>query len=918
MFRHVISTSPQSSLMSRSVHACSMLLVTVFLAGPVLATSSCPSSMVGDGSSDEPCQVANRTQLEAIADELALHYVLTIDIDLGVGGDWVPIGTEATPFTGHFDGASHTISNLLIPAFKLDGEIVTGIATTSDNQGLFGRSRNATIKNLNITGADVASSGQNIGILIGKSENTIVDNIDVEGLAWGHRAETYTGGASTPFSDRRARVGGLIGYAIGSTVTKVTVDADVYGDDFDESGELVADAIGGVIGEASGPSLSEVSFEGLVLGREWVGGLVGEAQDPEIEDSTISGQISGNEYVAGLIGGIKANTAFIRDVRVTDLALSTLDTDGKYVGGLVGYLQEENTATAFNMQIHDIKIDESVITSGAKEYVGGLIGYVHPTSDSDGALDISDIEINDLEINAASKYVGGVFGAVETVEIGDISDKTDIKIERILVRNLVLTNFGNEEYVGGIAGETRSRNKPITLRQLAVRNGVINAKGSEHVGGLVGRLRNNSLLDDRNVFVGTVDGGYRVGGLAGRLSSSSILNFGYVQAVVTGHTTGKEGEVGVITGYTSSNDQAVTEVYAVGTAKHATESSAEAPRIGVIGRVVSTGDVFEDIYYHIIDGTLPFIGQMPSGGAPGITNAVELTKAQMQGDQAPLNMTGVADPGRWNFETNWLANAGAYPIFRWEADVFAVEPDTVPGAPTGVMVVRGDTQATVSWSAPADDGGSVITGYTTTSDPGGQACTTTGATTCTVTGLTNGTAYTFTVVATNAVGESSASAASAAVVPAGAPSAPLAIEVEPRPGSLLVRWTTPLDNGGSPITHYVARANPGCEVSALPNEVPGETRYSCEIRGVSPGVSYTVFVAAFTEADQEAEAAAGAGEGAGNGTGVNQGGAATFSPLPVLPVPVNHPLFLLLLGLLALAVAGRYLRRGQARQAYIR
>jgi len=94
-----------------------------------------------------------------------------------------------------------------------------------------------------------------------------------------------------------------------------------------------------------------------------------------------------------------------------------------------------------------------------------------------------------------------------------------------------------------------------------------------------------------------------------------------------------------------------------------------------------------------------------------------------------------------------------------------------------------------------------------TSSPGGQTVTVPGDTTAaTVTGLTNGTAYTFTVVATNEVGTSPASAPSNTVTPATKPgrAAKPTVKVDVR--KAVIKWTMPGD-GGSPVTGYRVTVN---------------------------------------------------------------------------------------------------------------
>lgn len=161
-------------------------------------------------------------------------------------------------------------------------------------------------------------------------------------------------------------------------------------------------------------------------------------------------------------------------------------------------------------------------------------------------------------------------------------------------------------------------------------------------------------------------------------------------------------------------------------------------------------------------------------------------------------------------------------------------PRTVPGTPRSISATPASKSVSLTWTAPSDNGGAPIIDYTATATPGGSTCTTTG-TGCTVRGLANGQPYTFTVTARNAAGDGSGG--TTAATPRGTPGAPTAVTATAGNAAATVTWTTPTDDGGSPISGYTVFASPG--------GMPCVTiTTSCTYTGLTNGQAYTFTVSA--------------------------------------------------------------------------
>ncbi|TFB53945.1 fibronectin type III domain-containing protein [Cryobacterium tagatosivorans] len=267
--------------------------------------------------------------------------------------------------------------------------------------------------------------------------------------------------------------------------------------------------------------------------------------------------------------------------------------------------------------------------------------------------------------------------------------------------------------------------------------------------------------------------------------------------------------------------------------------------------------------------TVRWTAPAPNGG-PAITGykvraltgggAVVALTQTVTGNVASVVVTGLTNETAYSFDVVAVNSSGAGARSARSASV-TPSAATAPGAPTIGQPTAGKASVTVRWMAPVSDGGKAITGYRVRALTGGGAvvaltqAVTGNVSSVVVTGLKNGTAYSFDVVAVNAMGVGMRSTRSATVTPATIPSAPIIGTPTAASTSATVRWAIPASNGGSVITGYRVRAlTGGGAVVALTQAVTGNVS-SVVVTGLTNGTPYSFDVVAVNSAGAGARSA---------------------------------------------------------------
>jgi len=198
---------------------------------------------------------------------------------------------------------------------------------------------------------------------------------------------------------------------------------------------------------------------------------------------------------------------------------------------------------------------------------------------------------------------------------------------------------------------------------------------------------------------------------------------------------------------------------------------------------------------------LSWTAPISSGGSPILSYLIQWGGGYTSATTTSATITGLTNGTSYTFTVAAINSVGFSP-----PSSITTTPFGLSDPPTSVVASPGSAQAEISWVDPPPCGLPILS-YQATASPGGQT-TTSASSPAIITGLTNGISYTFTVVATNSLGNSVPSSPSLPVVPASVPGAPVSLTANRVNEQTTLSWITP-DDGGLPPLYYTITVSPG-------------------------------------------------------------------------------------------------------------
>ena len=485
------------------------------LINPFAAQELTSILLKGKGCDNDPFLIYTADDFEAMRIYRTSCFTVMDDIDFTDITDFKPIGNELEKFSGKLQGNGKIISNLTVSS-----------AESVVNVGLLGTTYNAVVASLTLDETCKISGDENIGGIIGKAIGGSITNCVSKAQVEGNK---NIGGVAGLLSSVNVdvctneghitgayRIGGIAGWALETVFKSCKNDGHI----------AIADEIGcyewvcaaGISGVAKQSKFidcennSEININAIE-----VAGIVANLESGEIINCNNSGAITSYYYASGIanyVNGNISNCTNVGNISATcsDYEVSAAGIVGSAYGGFIEKCCNKGSvcAVANGSKVGGIAVDATEIIDCCNE--GDVSGYEFVGGIAADAYSINNTT-NKGKVTGY-RYVGGIVSRIGYDSVSIVNCINDAEV----------TGSYEGEAVGGILGYSYN-SENIVIENCCNKKDIV---GGNDVGGIWGLSLDDGNITIRNSYnVAKVSGRYFIGGIfayASRADAITIQN----------------------------------------------------------------------------------------------------------------------------------------------------------------------------------------------------------------------------------------------------------------------------------------------------------------------------------------------------------------------------------------------------------